>query len=103
MHRNFRRCDPPTSAMAGRHVRACGCVPRHRDLCLGAVRHQPGLTAREIETRIGIKAHKRLPELRADGLVHNGPIRTCRVSGRMAMTWQPGDLNHEVPSTGDDA
>lgn len=89
MHRNYRRCGPSTSAMAGRHVRACGCAQRHRDLCLRAVRRQPGLTAREIEARIGIKAHKRLPELRADGLIHNGSVRTCRVSGRMAMTWQP--------------
>jgi len=75
--------------MAGRHVRACGCAQRHRDLCLRAVRRQPGLTAREIEARIGIKAHKRLPELRADKLVRNGPCRACTVSGRRAMTWLP--------------
>lgn len=89
MIRNYRRCDPPTSALAGRHVRACGCAKRHRDLCLTVVKRQPGLTAREIEARIGIKAHKRLPELRADKLVHNGPYRACTVSGRQAMTWLP--------------
>ena len=36
---------------------------------------------------MGVKAHKRLPELRADGVVCSGPTRTCRVSGRQAMTW----------------
>ena len=89
MIQNFRECDPPTSAMAGRNVRVCGCAKRHRDICLAVVKRQPGLTAREIEARIGIKAHKRLPELRSDGLVSNGSSRLCTVSGLQAMTWQP--------------
>ncbi len=91
---NHRSCDPQTSALAGRHMRTSGMAQRQRDLCLMVVRHHPGLTAREIEARIGIKAHKRLPELRADGLIHNGPPRACSVSGRMAMTWySPEFLN----------
>ena len=89
MIHNHRRCDPPTSALAGRHAQTCGCAKRHRDLCLAVAKRQPGLTAREIEARIGIKAHKRLPELRADKLVRNGPCRACTVSGRRAMTWLP--------------
>lgn len=91
---NHRSCDPPTSALAGRHVRTSGLAQRQRDMCLAAVRADPGLTAHEIEARIGIKAHKRLPELRADGQVRNGPARACSVSGRMAMTWlKPEYLN----------
>ena len=91
---NHRSCDPPTSALAGGHVRTSGLAQRQRDLCLAAVRADPGLTAHEIEARIGIKAHKRLPELRADGQVRNGPDRPCSVSGRMAMTWlMPEYLN----------
>lgn len=79
-------------------MRACGCAKRHRDLCLAVVKRQPGLTAREIEARIGIKAHKRLPELRDDGQVRNGPSRPCTVSGRMAMTWlMPEYLNPTFP------
>jgi len=84
---NHRSCDPPSSALAGRHITLSGLAQRQRDLCLAAVRADPGLTAREIEARIGIKAHKRLPELRADGQVRNGPPRPCIVSCRMAMTW----------------
>ena len=86
---NHRSCDPPTSALAGQHVNTSGMAQRHRDMCLAVVRREPGLTAREIEARIGIKAHKRLPELRADGLVRNGPFRDCTVSARHAMTWLP--------------
>jgi len=88
---NHRSGDPPTSALAGRHMRASGLAQRQRDMCLAVVKLEPGLTAREIEARIGIKAHKRLPELRADGLVRNGPTRTCTVSDRQAMTWHPAE------------
>ena len=104
MNRNYRRGDPATSAMAGREVETSGSAAGQRSRCLEAVVEMPGLTAREIEAHIGIKAHKRLPELRQAGLVHNGPVRTCRVSGRQAMTWQSGDLNqHEASNMGDHA
>lgn len=33
--------------------------------------------------------HKRLPDLRAKGLVHNPGTRACEVTGRSAMTWEP--------------
>jgi hypothetical protein len=89
MNQNYRKNDPPTSALAGRDVRACGCAKRQRDLCLGVVKRQPGLTACEIENRLGIKAHKRLPELRQARMVRNGPSRICTISGRLAMTWHP--------------
>jgi hypothetical protein len=70
----------------------------HRGLCLQSVLDTPGLTAREIDDRTGIKAHKRLPELREAGLIANGPSRRCRVTNRRAMTWLP--INHETPQTG---
>ncbi|MBI1373327.1 MAG: winged helix-turn-helix domain-containing protein [Phycisphaera sp.] len=87
MNRNYRTSDPPTSALAGREMEVGGAAKQQRAMCLAALVKTPGATAREIEDCIGIKAHKRLPELRADGLVCNGPARTCRVSGRQAITW----------------
>jgi len=84
---NHRKSDPPTSALAGREMEIGGAAKQQRAMCLAALVTTPGATAREIEDRIGIKAHKRLPELRADALVCNGPARTCRVSGRQALTW----------------
>jgi len=96
---NHRNNDPPTSAMAGRAIESSGLARMQRSRCLQAVVETPGLTAREIEDRIEVKAHKRLPELRQAGLVINGPARMCRISGRQAMTWLP--INHATPSTGD--
>lgn len=84
---NHRSNDPPTSALAGQTIEASGTARQQRTRCLQAVADMPGLTAREIEAHIGIKAHKRLPELREAGLVRNGPARTCAISGRHALTW----------------
>ena len=89
MIQNYRNNDPPTSVIAGKQITASGTRKRHRLMCLNAVNQTPGLTAREIEARIGIKAHKRLPELRASQVVCNGPPRHCSITGRLAMTWWP--------------
>jgi hypothetical protein len=89
VNRNYRNNDPPTSALAGQEAEADGLVQRQRTMCLATVMQTPGLTAREIEDCLGIKAHKRLPELRRAGMLRNGPLRTCTVSSKLAMTWQP--------------
>jgi len=89
MTQNHRNNDPPTSALAGRQIESSGVARMHRSRCLEAVVETPGRTAREIENRIGLKAHKRLPELRQFGLVANGPSRICSITGRRAMTWLP--------------
>ncbi|HED53874.1 MAG TPA: winged helix-turn-helix domain-containing protein [Phycisphaerales bacterium] len=96
---NHRSNDPPTSAMAGRDMESSGLARMQRGRCLRAVIETPGLTAREIEDRTEVKAHKRLPELRQSGLVVNGPARVCRISGRRAMTWLPA--KHATTSRGD--
>lgn len=95
MKQNYRSNGPPTSARAGRTIEASGTARQQRTRCLDAVLEAPGLTAQEIEARIGIKAHKRLPELREAGDVYNGSPRTCTVTGRQALTWEPA-LHHVV-------
>jgi len=99
MTQNHRNNDPPTSALAGRAAESSGLARMQRSRCMEAVIATPGLTAREIEDRTGIKAHKRLPELREAGLIANGPSRRCRVTGRRAMTWLP--LTQTTPNTGE--
>lgn len=101
MIHNYRNTDPPTSALTGREIEASGSARRHRAMCFEVVTRMPGLTAREIEDHLGIKAHKRLPELRQANLVRNGPARTCTVSGRQALTWLPGPFTQPLtPYTG---
>jgi hypothetical protein len=94
MNPNHRNADPPTSMLAGQEAEANGSARRHRAICFETVMQTPGLTAREIEDRLGIKAHKRLPELRRTGMVRNGEARTCSVSGRLALTWHPNVGTH---------
>lgn len=98
---NTRSTDPITSHQAARDAERRGVAAAHRLLCLAAVRREPGLTAAEIATRIGLERHKpsrRLPELRDDGLVINGPARPCSVQGRNSLTWLPTAPVTEVQS-----
>ena len=65
---------------------------------LALVREFPYRTARELAAKVNPDIithdtlHKRLPELRAAGLVINSQSRTCTVTGKRAMTWvvEPG-------------
>lgn len=49
------------------------------------------LTSAEIARDSGMQhptVHKRLPDLRRDSLVENGPVRKCTVTGRPSLTWK---------------
>lgn len=96
MNHNYRNTDPPTSVLAGHEAEADGSAQRHRAMCFDTVMQTPGMTAREIEDRLGIKAHKRLPELRRAGMVRNGKSRACAVTGRQALTWHPNVDHHRA-------
>ncbi len=96
---NHRTDDPLTSALAGSQIESSGVAQMQRKRCLEAVTEMPGLTAREIEDLIDIKAHKRLPELRQSGQVINGQSRHCQITGRRAMTWLPS--NQTTSNTGE--
>ncbi|HEX7010501.1 MAG TPA: hypothetical protein VF184_10990, partial [Phycisphaeraceae bacterium] len=56
MNPNHRNTDPPTSGLAGHEAEASGSASSQRTRCLEVVAAMPGLTAREIEACVGIKA-----------------------------------------------
>jgi predicted ArsR family transcriptional regulator len=87
-----RSNDPLSSALAADAIERSGVAAAHRRLCLAQVQAHPGQTAAEIARAVGLERHapsRRLPELRAAGLVVNGPTRTCAVKGRCSLTWYP--------------
>lgn len=87
-----RHDDPATSHEAAAKLEGSGKAFTQRNICLKAVRAQPGLTAAEIADEIGMERHipsRRLPELRAMGLVYNGEVCLCAVTGNASMTWNP--------------
>ena len=83
--------NPPTSLTARRDAEQNGSLEHHRAKCLDFVRRLPGMTAREIQSQLGIAAHKRLPELRGERLVRSAEPRRCGITGRLAMTWWPDE------------
>ena len=90
MKARARRTDPATSHMAARKAEKSGKCCLYRFVLLNFVRKYHGKTAGEIHEATGIDRHevsRRLPELRAAGLVTNPGKRVCRVLGNMSMTW----------------
>lgn len=91
-----RRTDPASSHLAAADITADGTRAAQHHQVLRAVRRWPGLTSRELAQAAGGDRYvvaRRLPEVESTGLVHRGPMRPCRVSGRQALTWWPADGN----------
>ena len=87
-----RATDPDTSHLAAAAVERCGHASAQRNTCLAHVRKLPGQTAAEIAAVSGMERHapsRRLPELRDSGLVANGEVRICSVTGNRSLTWVP--------------
>jgi len=100
-----RRTDPLSSHRAA--DKADKGIKHQNELCLEAVRKNPGSTSAEIAEYLGVDRHmpaRRLPGLRDSGLVLNwyrdsewanvgGATekfsRKCRVTGNRSMTWWP--------------
>jgi hypothetical protein len=92
MRAKARNTDPVTSHIAARVVDEAGTADIQRIACLSEVVAQPGQTASEISVALELErivGGKRLPELREEGFVKNGPSRLCRVTGKRCMTWFP--------------
>lgn len=85
-----RSRDPQTSHDAAITITGSGARANQQRHVLYAVRRYPGLTSSELARAMGADRYmvaRRLPELRAAGLVKNWEPRRCRVSGQKAMIW----------------
>lgn len=103
---NARNTDPITSHEAGRKAEATGAANGQREACLAAVKANPGSTAAEIAGFAGLERHaasRRLPELRARGLVYTGAARVCSLQGTRSLEWHPVVCQEpEIPPTATD-
>lgn len=85
-----RRSDPESSKAAAREITANGTRAAQKLAVLWALREHPGVTSLELANLKGLDRYtvsRRLPDLLADGLVRKGPMRTCTVAKRIALTW----------------
>jgi hypothetical protein len=83
--------DPETSREAAQQLVASPAYEKQLERVLGAVKHNPCCTGRELSGCSYIDyecVHKRLPELKQRGLVTSGNPRQCGISGRKALTWR---------------
>src|ERR1041384_6467502 len=85
-----RNTDVRTSHQSGHEFTTSGKRNQQKAQVLNALKANPGLTARELASFASISGeitHKRLPDLREDGLVYNGEARRCSITSKQAMTW----------------
>jgi hypothetical protein len=87
-----RNTDPVTSKIAAEQFP----MGKRQLQVLIAARQRPFSTAAELgsffQAETGLSSetpHKRLPELERKGLVRRHRARRCRVTGRLAIVWEP--------------
>jgi hypothetical protein len=88
----FRRTDPHTSELAAASHTASGARASQQRAAAAAVARFPGRTSRELSVLAGLDRHelaRRLPECEVGRAVFKGGARSCRESGRLAITWWP--------------
>ena len=88
-----------TSAKAFHELTDSGSLGEMQRKTLDYLKAHPGRTGREVDAYFLAVLHpddiqrghfhKRLPELKARGLLENGPARNCSVTGKTAKTWRP--------------
>ncbi|WP_408953010.1 winged helix-turn-helix domain-containing protein [Lysobacter sp. Hz 25] len=89
-----RATDPATSHLAADAITASGARDAQQQLAAEVVRQHPGYTSNELAQFCELDRYalaRRLPECATAGAVRKGRARTCRVSGRSAVTWWPVD------------
>lgn len=83
--------DPASSHIAAREITKSGVRGRQKCAVLEAVKCWPYHTSAELAREFNLDRHlvaRRLPDLMHDGLVEQGPMRSCGVTGRKAVTWK---------------
>jgi len=92
-----RAFDPETSHLAGERLKESGKWQSQKQMVLAWMREHrivdaaSSLTSNELARLSGIRhptCHKRLPDLRKDGLVTTAVQRECQVTGEQAWTWR---------------
>lgn len=88
-----RSSDPITSHLAAKEGVESGRIGRNMEMALMALRRNPGVTSAELsEFRLAPsrqESARRLPDLEKRGLAEKGVSRTCKVTGRLCVTWWP--------------
>ena len=83
--------DPISSHLAAAEITRNGLRGKQKLQVLEAVIESPGRTSAELAAWAGMDRYavaRRLPDLRQDGFVEQGPMRKCKVTGKPAVTWK---------------
>ncbi len=87
-----RRTDPETSSMAAQNVTQSGKRSAHVAMIVAAVTVHPGKTSAELGEIVHldrVEAARRTSDAMADGMIEQGPKRTCNVCNSTCVTWWP--------------
>ncbi len=85
-----RRGDPISSHLAAEALVASGHHALQQEVVLALVLARPGATAAELAEGSpfdSVQVTRRLNDLRRHGRVEKRPLRTCRLKGRLMLTW----------------
>ena len=86
-----RSSDPVTSHLAAEKFTKSGKRQSQKQMVLDAVRSFPGRTSAELANLMRVSRYlpaRRLPDLKADGLIVVGGMRECRITGERSLTWR---------------
>lgn len=87
-----RNSDPISSHLAAEETITSGRRDsQKRDILKFLKTYSEPVTSMELAHRSGMDRYivaRRLPDLEKDYKVERGPMRECRISGRMAITWR---------------
>lgn len=87
------RRDPETSHIAARNLEATGKRQTRAELAGERVRRYPGLTCRELARHLRLADHHDLQKGLSDGVkrgvVAEGSVRACKITGNPCTTWWP--------------